>query len=855
MATAPSSTELPVREIIPRLNEALANSGGAVLSAPPGSGKTTLVPLELLQAPWLAGQTILLLEPRRLAARTAAARMAQLLGESVGERVGYAIRLERKVSAKTRIEVVTEGILTRRLQRDPQLHGVGLVIFDEFHERNLHSDLALALALDAQQGLREDLRLLVMSATLDTDRISNLMNSAPVISAQGRQFPVTHHYLGLKPEKRAVAQQVTKAIAEVWRREQGDILVFLPGVAEIRRTQALLTTHFAGADRPPVVAPLYGDLPKAEQDQALLPDRHNRRRIVLTTSIAETSLTIEGVSAVVDCGWSRLPRFLPAIGLTRLETVPVSRAAADQRAGRAGRLGPGACYRLWEPHYQDQLPEHHQAEILQADLAPLALELAAWGVTDPGQLRWLDPPPQAAFNQACDLLQRLGAMDHRRHLTAVGKLMVRLPSHPRLAHLLLNADEGNRRLACDLAALLSERDIIRRQPDTHPNIPHPNIHWGVDLEQRLHLIASWRERGRGKPVNGVDTEGLKRIDRVSGDWLRRLARIETGPCREDLSAAQLLALAYPDRLAQRTGHGRFRLAGGRGAMLDESDPLAAEAFLVIAQLHAGETRGRTRLAAAISETEIRQLPDIDIEAVSSVLWDKGQQRVRAFAEERIGAVVLGHRPLADPDPDAVLGAMLQGISEMGLAVLPWSKQLRHWQTRVCWLGGQLDDPDWPELSDEWLNAHLQEWLAPWLTGINSRDQLRRLDLSAILKARLDWRQLQRLEDLAPSHLQVPSGSRIPLRYAMDAPPVLAVRLQEMFGLADTPRVCNGSLPVMLHLLSPAQRPMQITDDLAGFWERTYPEVKRELKGRYPKHYWPDDPMQADATARAKPRKG
>jgi ATP-dependent helicase HrpB len=772
--------------------------------------------------------------------------MAQLLGETVGGQVGYAIRLERKVSAKTRIEVVTEGILTRRLQQDPQLQGVGLLIFDEFHERNLHSDLALALALDAQQGLREDLRLLVMSATLETDRISALMDAAPIISAEGRQFPVTHHYLGLKPEKRAIAEQGAKATATVWHQEQGDILVFLPGVGEIRRAQALISRQFAEAAQPPLIAPLYGDLAKAEQDLALLPDRKKRRRLVLATSIAETSLTIEGVSAVIDSGWSRLPRFLPGIGLTRLETVMVSKAAADQRAGRAGRLGPGNCYRLWSPPYQDRLPEYHPAEILQADLAPLALELAAWGVLDPGELRWLDPPPQAAYDQACELLQRLGAMDRRRLLTPMGKRMARLPAHPRLAHILLNAYAGERQLACDLAALLSERDMVRYRREHHP---------GADVEYRLKILTSWRDRHQGKSEIGIDPDACKIVDRVSRDWCRRVKGLESTSNHALLSVAQLLALAYPDRLAQRTEHGRFRLANGRGALLDEADPLAVQPFLAIAQLDAGEIQGRVRLAAAISEAEIRQLPDIELESASAVVWDKRAQRVKAYAEERIGAILLACRPLADPDPNAVVNAMLQGVAEMGLGALPWNKQLRQWQMRVCWLGSLLNDSNWPDLSDAWLSSHLGDWLAPWLAGINSREQLQRLDLGGILQARLDWRQRQSLEREAPSHLQVPSGSRISLRYSAEAPPILAVRLQELFGLADTPRVCGGRVPVVLHLLSPAQRPMQITDDLAGFWKRTYPEVKKELKGRYPKHYWPDDPMQADATARAKPRKG
>lgn len=845
MAELPTASGLPVEEVIPELDDRLAKAGRAVLCAPPGSGKTTLVPIRLMGSAWLQGQTILILEPRRLAARMAASRMAHLLGEAPGERVGYSVRLDRKVSEKTRVEVVTEAILTRRLQRDPQLQGVGLLIFDEFHERNLHSDLALALALDVQQGLREDLRLLVMSATLDADRISRLMDRAPIISAAGRQFPVTQHYLGLKPERRAIVEQASQAISRVWREERGDILVFLPGVGEIRRVQGLVARLFAENEPPPLITPLYGDLAKAEQDMALLPDGRNRRRIVLTTSIAETSLTIEGISAVVDSGWSRLPRFLPGIGMTRLETVAVSRAAAEQRAGRAGRLGPGSCYRLWPASYHEQLPDHHPAEILQADLAPLALELAAWGVTDPLDLRWLDPPPQAGYNQACDLLQRLGAMDRRRCLTPLGKRLTALPVHPRLAHILINAAEGDRQLACDLVALLSERDIIK---------PHQHNPPGADLVHRLHSLDRWRKRQHNGSENGVDGPSCKRVDRISKDWRRRMNRLDSSHNPIELSAPQLLALAYPERIAQRTGHGRFRLANGRAALLDERDPLSGEAFLVIAELDAGDIQGRIRLAAAISQAEIRQLPDNEIETISQVVWDKRDERVKAFREERLGAVVLSRRPLSDPDPDKVAGAMLQGVVEMGLSVLPWTRALRQWQMRVCWLGEQLKDGTWPDLTDGWLLTHLEDWLSPWLMGIGSKAQLQRLNLQGILLARLDWGQQQRLEREAPSHLQVPSGSRLPLRYALDTPPVLAVRLQEMFGLAQTPAVCGGRVPVTLHLLSPAQRPMQITDDLAGFWERTYPEVKRELKGRYPKHYWPDDPMRAAPTARAKPRK-
>lgn len=841
-----TSEELPVKAVIPSLSTALAEHPSAVLCAPPGSGKTTLVPIEMLDAPWLAGGRILMLEPRRLAARAAAARMACLLREAVGERVGYAIRLERKISARTRIEVVTEGILTRRLQDDPTLSGVGLVIFDEFHERNLQSDLALALSLDAQQGLREDLRLLVMSATLDSDWVSALLGGAPVITAQGRSYPVQLHYMPEMPDRRRIAEQTASAARQAYRREQGDLLVFLPGVSEIKRTLGLLQQGLADETPPPVLCPLYGDLPKAEQDKALLPDPAGRRRIVLTTSIAETSLTIEGVTTVVDSGWSRLPAFLPGIGLTRLETLPVSRAAADQRTGRAGRLGPGSCYRLWPEHYQARLPAFQPAEILQADLAPLALDLASWGVSDPQALRWPEPPPAAAYAQACELLQELGALDRQRRLTPLGRGMARLPLHPRLAHMLLRCDPAHRRTVCDLAALLSERDIAPRTSD---------VGGSADITLRLHLLEAWRSAAAGARGNtSYDAAACRQVDRLSRDWLKRLQGAAPSVETADLSLAQYLALAYPDRLAQQTAHGRFRLVSGRAVRLAEDDPLAGEEFLVAAQLDAGRTEGRVRLAAGIGEAEIRSLPDLQIETHERIAWDRSAQRVGMRCEERLGALVLRQSPLRDADPDKVLEAMLQGVAEMGLQALPWNRSLNQWRDRVCWLHQTMQESGLPDLSDTWLSGHLKQWLAPWLSGITSHAQLQRLDLSAILKGLLSWEQQQLLEREAPSHLQVPSGSRIALKYSAGEAPVLAVRLQELFGLSQTPRVGGGRVPVMLHLLSPAQRPMQITDDLGGFWQRTYPEVKRELMGRYPKHYWPDKPWEAEATARAKPRK-
>ncbi|MET0089685.1 MAG: ATP-dependent helicase HrpB [Candidatus Thiodiazotropha sp.] len=834
--------ELPVKQVIPRLLSALEQHRRVVLSAPPGSGKTTQVPLELLSAPWLEGQSILILEPRRLAARSAARYMASCLGESPGERVGYSIRLERKVSHATRIEVITEGILTQRLQSDPELPGIGLVIFDEFHERNLHSDLALALCLDAQQGLREDLRLLVMSATLDQQRVCEFLQDAPLVEAEGRQYPISLHYLGWEPDRKRIVEQVIAAVSQAWSGESGDLLVFLPGVAEIRGVERGLSSRWQGTQDSPLICPLYGDLPAAEQERAIQPDPGGRRRIVLTTSIAETSLTIEGVQCVVDSGWSRQPRFIPGLGVTRLETVPVSRAAADQRAGRAGRLGPGACYRLPGEARHTRLVAHHPAEILQADLAPLALQLCAWGLPDPTGLRWLDPPPQAAYNQAMDLLQLLGAIDPAHRLTPMGREMTRLPVHPRLAHLLLRAPADAHVQACDLAALLSERDILLRQAGDGP---------GCDLGLRLRLLANWREQGK---TEGLNKAACRQVDLLSRDWVRRLRSRSEFAEPDVLSIGAMLALAFPDRIAQRTGHARYRLTSGRAVRLAENDPLANDHYLVIPHLEAGQTESWARLAASLGESELRSLPDLQIEAAQWTRWDDQAQRVVSYREECLGALILSRTPMPKAAPEAVRAALLQGIRSMGLDALPWNPKVRQWQNRVCWLGRQKIEADWPDLSNEWLEQHLDDWLGPWLEGVHNRDQLQRLNLMGILQARLDWNQTQHLEQLAPSHLQVPSGSRVPLSYEPDTPPVLAVRLQEMFGLAQTPRICRGRVAVMLHLLSPAQRPIQITQDLAGFWDRTYSEVKKELKGRYPKHYWPDDPLQAEATHRAKPRK-
>ncbi len=838
--------ELPVRQALPELLQALDHHGTAVLSAPTGSGKTTLIPLLLLDRPWLAGQRILMLEPRRLAARGAAGYMAQLLGEPVGERIGYRVRLESKVSARTRIEVITEGILTRRIQQDPLLDGVGLIIFDEIHERSLHSDLALTLALDVRGSVRPDLRLLAMSATLAGEPLSRLLDAAPQIESLGRSHPVEIEYLPRLATVGGPVDVCLEGIGRALRERSGDILVFLPGGGEIRRLAARL--EGLAADQGLLICPLYGDLSFEAQQQAIRPDPGGRRRLVLATSIAETSLTIEGIDTVVDGGWARAPRFDPNSGLGRLATLRVSRAAADQRAGRAGRLGPGYCYRLWDQATQQALRPQDDPEILHADLAQLALELARWGEPDPSRLSWLDPPPAGAYAQARELLQGLDAVDARGRLTADGERMARLPLHPRLSHMLLRAQGfGLAQLASDLAALLSEPDPIRLGPRGERS---------CDIEDRLHLLQHWRRSGdaalRG---SGGAAAACRRLDRIGRQWLRSLGNGPEGDSA-DWSPGALLALAYPDRIAKRRGGAgsSYLLASGRAASLPEQDGLNSADYLVAASLDAGRTQGRIHLAASLAESELRALLGSHIEITERVFWDSERELVAARREERLGALLLSAEPLPRPDPQQARPVLLEAIRSLGMDCLPWNPDARGLQARIAFAAALEPEAGWPEMGDPELLAELESWLGPYLGDSRRRSDLERLDLAQILRQRLDWQQQRRLEELAPTHLQVPSGSRKRLDYSGEGPPVLAVRLQELFGQAETPRIGAGRVAVVLHLLSPAQRPIQVTQDLRGFWDRTYTEVKKELKGRYPKHQWPDDPWNAMPTARAKPRR-
>ncbi|QFY90888.1 ATP-dependent helicase HrpB [Magnetovirga frankeli] len=837
---------LPIHSLLPRLQTCLAQHSRALLSAPTGSGKTTLVPLALLDQPWLAGRTILMLEPRRLAARLAARRMADLLGEPLGETVGYRIRHDSQVSPRTRIEVLTEGILTRRLQQDPELRGVGLLIFDEFHERNLQGDLALALALDAASALREDLRLLIMSATLETERLAAFLDNAPVLLGEGRSYPVQIQYQPrdsqLPPQGQAL-NGVLKALAE----QSGDILVFLPGTGEIRRLAESLRERLDQTGQAEIkIWPLYADLSREQQDQALNPDPQGRRRIVLATSVAETSLTIEGISCVVDLGLSRLPRFDANSGLSRLVTLPCSQASADQRAGRAGRLGPGFCYRLWTEASQRQRPPSTPAEIGQADLAPLLLEVARWGLSAMKELRWLDPPPAGALAQARCLLQRLGLLNEAGRITPKGERVSGLGLHPRLGCLLLSGEEqGAPDLAADLAALLSERDILRSasSPGGRP----------ADLRQRLRLLQDWRS---GRAADGLDRAACQQVERLA----RQLrSRLHGKAAASEVDTAALLLAAYPDRLAQRTGElggaGRYRLAFAGAARLPEGDGLWGSPYLIITELDAGQghsqSDGRIFTAMALDLPLIEQVLADRLSWREQVSW--AQNRVQAQRQLCYANLVLAQRPLTKPDPETLRQALLQAIRDRGLTLLPWSEAALQLRARLEFLRHWQPQAGWPDCSDSGLLAGLESWLGPWLDGLHRLDQLQKLDLCAILLARLDWSRQQQLEQLAPSHLSLPSGSRKRLAYQPGTAPVLAVRLQELFGLLQTPRLCNGQVAVTLHLLSPAQRPIQVTQDLAGFWRNTYPEVKKELKGRYPKHYWPDDPFNATATARVRPK--
>ena len=832
---------LPINDVLPEILTTLAARTAAVLVAPPGAGKTTGVPLALLEAPWLAGKQIVVLEPRRLAARAAAARMAFLLGERIGETVGYRIRLDSKVGPRTRVEVVTEGILTRRLQEDPALEGVGAVLFDEFHERSLAADTALALTLASRALLREELRVLVMSATLDGDAVSRLLDGAPVIRSEGRAYPVvTAHRPAAKGAR--IEGAVAQVVREVLAGDSGSVLVFLPGAGEIRRVEGLLAS---GLPRDVSVYPLHGALPPAQQDAAIAPAAAGHRKVVLATSIAETSLTIEGIRIVVDSGLMRIPRFSPRTGMTRLETVRVSRASADQRRGRAGRLEPGSCYRCWSAAEEAGLVPWTRPEILDADLAPLALELAAAGFAEPGELRWLDAPPAAAFAQGRELLTLLGALAPGGWLTAHGRAMAALGTHPRLAHLLLRAREhgpASARRAAALAALLEERDILRGDGGPPP----------ADVTLRLDLL----ERNGDAPAIGaatVDRNGLRRVRDLAAEWCRRLDVPARGDAGDADDAGLLLALAYPDRVAQRRdAPGRFVLRNGRGATLPLADPLAQAPWLVAAQADDSGREGRILLGAALDPLEVIARASEQVTTTDEIRWDDASHSVTARRRTTLGALVFADKALAAPDAMLVRAALFEGIRRTGLDSLPWRGPPRILRQRLAF--ANCLDASWPDVSEATLLGTLDVWLAPHVSGIRKLDDLARVDLGGALLTQLSWEQRRQLDDIAPERIEVPSGSRIAVDYADPTSPVLAVRLQELFGLTTTPMIGSGRVPLVLHLLSPAGRPMQVTRDLASFWATGYFEVRKDLRGRYPKHHWPENPLEAPAVRGIKRRR-
>lgn len=830
---------LPIASVIPQLKKSLSVHSIVLLTAEPGAGKTTHVPLVLPNEPWLKNKKIIMLEPRRLAARAAARHIATLLHESAGETVGYRTRLDTKVGPTTKIEVVTEGILTRILQHDPSLNEYGLVIFDEFHERSLQADLGLALTLQTQTLFRQDLRLLIMSATLDTRTLTQQLTQAPVLTCKGQLFPVETRYLG-SFQNRDFAQQVAKAIQRLLKTETGNMLVFLPGAGEIRRVDQQLSA--LSLPQHTLITSLYGNLSPQAQDQAILLPPTGWRKVVLSTNIAESSLTIEGIRIVLDIGLMRLPRFDPGSGMSRLTTITISQASAEQRRGRAGRLEPGLCVRCWSETTQRTLTFRTPPEILDTDLTSLALELAVWGIKDTEELFWLDPPPTGALAQARHLLRSLDALDAEGHATEHGRKMADLPLHPRLAHMVL---QGIKRelgtLGCDLAALLSERNLLKGSADQDQ----------ADLRTKMEEYYRQTLGGTGPGV-------IQRIWQTSQKWQKMLgitAYPENQKHKIDLIGI-LLAQAYPDRIAQRQAKDsrRYKLANGRLARFRRPDPLEHSEYLVIADLDGAQPLSHIYMATPIHQDDLfKHFPDL-LQTKECVEWNEATQSVIANREQRFGQLILEESRLPKPNSELVVAALLKGIRVNGLSCLPWTKAHYNWQARVQFLRRVMGpETDWPDVSNDTLLRTFETWLAPYLTGIFSFAQLKKFDLTWPLHALLTTEQRRNIDTLAPTHLTVPSGSRIALDYESGEIPILAVRLQELFGMTETPFIANNTIPVLIHLQSPARRPVQTTQDLKSFWKTGYVEVKKELKGRYPKHFWPDDPLQAPPTRGIKKR--
>jgi ATP-dependent helicase HrpB len=823
---------LPIDAVLGELSATLARRNAAVLVAPPGAGKTTRVPLVLAGEPWAADRKILVLEPRRLAARAAAERMAKTLGEHVGDTVGYRVRFGSKVSRRTRIEVITEGVFTRLILDDPGLDGIAAVLFDEFHERSLDADLGLALTRDAQEGLREDLRILVMSATIDGARIAKALGDAPVIASEGRAFPVETRYIGRDPAK-PIEAQVADAISRALRADTGSILAFLPGAAEIRRTE----TRLREAVTAPAVGiyPLFGALDANVQDEAISPAPAGHRKVVLATSIAETSITIDGVRVVIDSGLARVPRYEPDVGLTRLETVRVSRAAADQRRGRAGRVEPGVCYRLWDEPQTAALAPYGQPEILAADLSTLVLDLAQWGIADPAKLVFLDAPPAAALTEAKSLLTDLGAIDRDGRITAEGKALNALPLPPRLARMVIDAARGGAgRAAAEIAAVLSERGLGGNDVDLEHRLDALRRDRSARGEEAKRMARRWAESATAALPTGSETASGTRPDGAP-------------------STGAILALAYPERIARNRGGGAgaFLLANGRGANIDPASPLARAPFLSVAEIVGSAAQGRITLAAAIG------LPDIEADFADRILTreeiavDAGTLALRGRRVRRLGAIALGEQAVPVVPDESTATRLAEAVAAAGLDRLPWTKSLRQWRDRVLFLRA-AEGEEWPDLSDAALAASVGEWLAPLFADKIALAGLGADELETALHGLLAHTLRRRLEAEAPTHFDAPSGSRVPIEYEAEGPK-LAIRVQELFGLDRHPSVARGRVPLVIELLSPAHRPVQVTRDLPNFWRGSYAAVRADLRGRYPRHPWPEDPLSAPATRRAKPR--
>lgn len=842
-----SLPSLPIVEVLPELQAALATHRSAVVEAPPGAGKSTVVPLALFDEPWVKGRKIIMLEPRRLAARAVAERMARTLSEAVGETVGYRMRLDTRVGRETRIEVVTEGVLTRMLQQDPSLEGVAAIIFDEFHERSLQADLGLALCLDARETLDLDLRLLVMSATLDGKAVATLMNHAPVITSTGRMYPVDVHYLGkgfpvlpgdIDSPERLTALAVQRAVRET----EGDILVFLPGAGEIRRVHDLLSGPGECADRGLKVFPLFGELSAAEQDAALKDDPRSPRRVILATNIAETSLTLPRVRVVIDSGLVRRAVFDPVTGMSRLDTYRISRASAEQRAGRAGRVAAGHCYRLWSEGSHRSLAAHTPAEILEADLAPLALELAEWGAAEADALRWLDTPPSAMLSSAHELLRRLGLLTDQNRITDRGKEIAGWPMHPRLALMLLEAtDSGETTLGARLAALLSDRDLLRAAGERD-----------TDILTRLEILD-----GRTPSGAIVDRASLDRVRKSAALFEKRIVGRRARKPPRSLDAAGLLACAYPDRIGRRrsSGEEKYLLANGRGAAFRGPDRLSRSEYVVAVDLDDRDREARILLAAALDRTTLDNVAGQRTRRQREVFWSPADEAVIARETLRLDELILEEKTLTSLSAEQAVPAIIEGIRMMGIGSLPWDAETRAFCARVE-LGRRkaLRGTDqWPPFDETSLAQSLADWLSPWLEGITRQAHFSRISLMDALRFRLGTSGSRELDELMPTHIMVPTGSRIRIDYEDDLAPCASMRMQEVFGLSTTPRIGGGVIPVTFKLLSPAQRPLQVTSDLASFWRNAYAEVRKDMRGRYPRHYWPEDPLQAEPTRRVRPR--